>query len=317
MSALYHQCRYTSSNGEPYILKKRMRFITKGRIKIIFSVVLIQTCLNLSIPVLSMAAEKMKVAIADLQPIGVNENLAKTTSELLRTELFKTGFFGIMERSQMKELMDEHAFQLSGATSESDIVKLGQMLAVQYFLIGSMNRLGGIYVINIRLVDIELGKLKAAETIEVKGEENVMEAVKQISKKITGLTPIRGRVIKVKGKEILVSLGNQDRVKEGVILRVQRFGEALKEPVTGRILGREVIEVATLRIDKVISEEISTTTLLDEYGQIEVGDYAIIWSGGSPPMEPKKRQKKSAPVPMTEPQDKEKQPKRNVPMLGF
>ncbi|MEW6067221.1 MAG: hypothetical protein AB1610_02860 [Nitrospirota bacterium] len=42
-----------------------------------------------------LAAERPRIAIADLDAIGVNETLARTASEILRTELFKTGYFSI------------------------------------------------------------------------------------------------------------------------------------------------------------------------------------------------------------------------------
>lgn len=275
-------------------------------------------CINLVVPTTSMASEKMKVAIADLQAIGVEENMAKTTSELLRTELFKTGYFNIMERSQMEKLMSEQELKMVGITSDKDAARVGLMLSVQYFLIGSMNKLGGTYVINIRLVDVELGKLKAAETAEIRSSEQILEAVKQISKKITELTPIRGRVVRVKGKEVLVSLGSQDKVEPGMVLRVQRLGETFKEPGTGRVLGREIIEVANIRVNSVMSDELSNTTVMDEFGQIDVGDYAIIWSGGAIiPSVPKKRQEMSEPKPEQVPQNGGEQPKRKVPLPSF
>jgi len=230
-------------------------------------------------PISTFAAEKARLAIAELDAIGVDKTLARTTSELLRTELFKTGYFSIMERSQMEKLIEEQKFHIGGATAEEDIIKIGQLLVVQYFVVGSINRLGAVYLINIRLVNVEKGKFVAADTIEVKSEEEIPGAVRSLARKITDLTPIRGKVVRVRGNEVLISLGTQDRLETGTMFRVQRLGETFTDPSTGRVIGREVVEVAVLRLAKIISEELSSAFIMEAYGNIEVGDIVVVWVG--------------------------------------
>jgi len=239
-----------------------------------------------------LAAEKPRIAIADLDAISVDRTLARTVSELLRTEFFKTGNFSVMERSQLEKLMEEQKLHVSGLTRDEDIVKIGQLLVVQYFVVGSLTRLGGAYVINIRFIDIEKGRVVAAENIKIKSEEEIVGAVRSIVRKTTNFMPIRGKVVKVRGKEIIVSLGSQDRIKAGTLLKVERLGEVFKDPSTGRILGREVIEIGTLQITKIIDEELSSTHIVESYGNIEVGDIVSVWGDaleeGKEKEEPKK-----------------------------
>ncbi len=226
----------------------------------------------------SFAGEKLKVAVSDLDAFGVSPDLANSISDLLRTELFRTGYFHVMERKQMTKILEEQAFQLSGAT-ENDIVELGRVLAVQLMAMGSMNRLGKQLVINIRLVDVEEARLKAAETVTAYGEEELSNAVKTMAKKISESVPLRGKVVGIKADEIIVSMGSMDQVIEGTTLRVQRWGEIFKDPATGKTLGREVIEVALLRVEKVIGEQLSMTRILEDYSELQVGDIVVVWTG--------------------------------------
>ena len=227
----------------------------------------------------SFAAEKLKVAVADLDALGVPENIALSTSELFRTELFKTGYFHVLERKQMTKILEEHALQLSGALQAEDAAEIGNLLSVHLIVFGSINQLGRNLVITIRLVNVEEGRLKAADSANSNGLEGIQAAVRKLSKIIAESIPLRGKVVKIRGDEIIVSLGRLDQVDKGDFLRVQRLGETFKDPSTGRVLGREIIEVATLKVESVINDELSRTFIIEEHGSISSGDIVIIWTG--------------------------------------
>lgn len=268
----------------------------------------------------SFAGEKLKVAVNDLDAFGVSPDLANSVSDLLRTELFRTGYFHVMERKQMKKILEEQAFQLSGAT-ENDIVELGRVLAVQLMAMGSMNRLGKQLVINIRLVDVEEARLKAAETVTAYGEEELSTAVKTMAKKISESVPLRGKVVGIKADEIIVSMGSMDQVIEGATLRVQRLGETFKDPTTGKVLGRAIIEVAILRVEKVMGEQLSMTRILEDYAELQMGDIVVVWTGkaselpGKTKITPESDKPPSTPAEPSQPsQDKKK---RAIPPPSF
>jgi len=244
----------------------------------------------------SFAGEKLKIAVSDLDAFGVQESLAQSASDILRTELFRTGYFHVMERKHMEKILKEQSFQLSGATEET-IIELGRVMAVQLIAIGSMNRLGKQLVLNIRLVDVEEARLKAAETIQASGEEGLPDAIKAMAKKISEVVPLRGKVISIVGDEVLVSLGSMDRITNGLVLKVQRFGEAIKDPTSGKVLGRQIIEVALLRVSKIMGDELSSTAVVEEFDKLQVGDVVIV----STVEEASKARKSIMPIPSSSP----------------
>lgn len=225
------------------------------------------------------AGEKLKVAVYDFEAYGVPENVAQSATDLLRTELFRGGYFHVMERKQMEKILKEQKFQLSGAVAEEELINLGRILSVQLMAMGSMNRLGRKYIINLRLVDVEEGRLKAAETVEVSSEDEIHNGIKSLSKRIAEIVPVRGKVIKIQVDEVVVSLGSMDKIDKGAMLKVQRFGETFKDPSTGKELGRAITRVATLRVEEVIGEQISKAKVVEESENIQVGDVVMILTG--------------------------------------
>lgn len=228
------------------------------------------------------AGEKLKVAVYDFEAYGVPENVAQSATDLLRTELFRGGYFHVMERKQMEKILKEQKFQLSGAVAEEELINLGRILSVQLMAMGSMNRLGRKYIINLRLVDVEEGRLKAAETIEVSSEDEIHNGIKSLAKKIAEIIPVRGKVIKIQVDEVVVSLGSMDKIDKGAMLKVQRFGETFKDPSTGKELGRAITRVATLRVEEVIGEQLSKAKVVEESENIQVGDMVMIQMQSTP-----------------------------------
>ena len=91
--------------------------------------------------------EKMRIAILDLQAQGVSDITAKTVSDLLRTELFNTKLFIVVERQQMDSVLKEQGFQQSGCTETECAIQVGKLLSARKMLIGSVNKLGEAYII--------------------------------------------------------------------------------------------------------------------------------------------------------------------------
>ena len=224
------------------------------------------------------AAEKYKIAINDLDALGVPENIALSISDILRTELFNTGSFHVTERNQMNTILDEQKFQLSGATEE-DIIAMGKLLSVQMMALGSINRLGGLLIINVRLVDIEEGRVRVAESERARGEEQLPDAIANLAKKLANSIPIQGKVLALENNKVIVSLGGTDGVRQGSAFRVQRFGASYIDPVNKKSLGRARLDIALMRVDEVLGESLSSASVVDEQKKILVGDFVTILSG--------------------------------------
>ncbi|MBI4977744.1 MAG: PEGA domain-containing protein [Spirochaetes bacterium] len=136
------------------------------------------------------AAPKIKpgvrLAVMSLNAQGIDAASALTVSDMLRTEVQKTGMFTIIERSKMDTILKEQEFQQTGCSDASCAVQVGKILNVEYLMVGSIGRLGNKLVLNASLVDIESGKVVYAEQVSSGNLESMDVAVAQFASRLRG-----------------------------------------------------------------------------------------------------------------------------------
>ena len=123
-------------------------------------------------------SEILRIAVFDLEAIeGVTKERAASVSEILRTEIGDTGVFEVIERSYLNKVMEEAKLQLSGITSDSEEerLKLGRLLSIKYALVGSISLIEKTIVINIRLFNLETGKVLISKSFYTTKEALVMD----------------------------------------------------------------------------------------------------------------------------------------------
>ncbi|MCP4631695.1 MAG: tetratricopeptide repeat protein [candidate division Zixibacteria bacterium] len=75
------------------------------------------------------------IAIADFRGDG---NSGRTIATKLTSQLFKSDYFSIMERSQIEELLAEQSLGLTGAVDPETAAELGKVLGVQAIIFGEV-----------------------------------------------------------------------------------------------------------------------------------------------------------------------------------
>jgi len=138
----------------------------------------------------NLQAQKMRLAIMDLNPENVSKPTARMVSEMLRTELFNTGLFRVIERSEMDSILKEQGFQQSGCTETECAVEVGKLLSARKILVGTVGKLGERYIINARIVDVELGEMEFGDRAVADSEGELTDAVvvfaDKLAQRITG-----------------------------------------------------------------------------------------------------------------------------------
>lgn len=108
------------------------------------------------------------IAVARLNASGVSASDAAVIADMLRGELFNTGSFNVIEKQNMDKILAEQAFQQTGCTTQDCAIKLGKLLNVQSMVVGSFGKLLEKYIVSIRVVNVESGKVMYAD--KAKGE---------------------------------------------------------------------------------------------------------------------------------------------------
>ncbi len=119
---------------------------------------------------------------------GVSAGEGEIIADRLRINLFSTGLVVMMERDQMQAILKEQGFQQSGACSdEACMVQLGQMLGVQYLVSGSIGKLGSMYLLNFRTIDVSTAKIYKVVSLDITGGiEDVVGRLPGIAHELVG-----------------------------------------------------------------------------------------------------------------------------------
>ena len=95
------------------------------------------------------------IAIIDFEGIGVSDDEARVLTQRLTSEIINLEVYQVLERSEMKRLLEEHKFQYSGCVDLNCAVELCKMLGAKYMVVGSVSKLGNSYSIDSRMINVK------------------------------------------------------------------------------------------------------------------------------------------------------------------
>ena len=147
-------------------------------------------------PRLTHKGPKLRVGIVDF----VNKSaygagrLGTSASDILTTELFKTGAFIMVERSQLRQVLGEQALGQTGAINPDTAAQAGKVLGLNALVTGSISQFGvstsgqdyGVYkqkvqaakcVVDVRVVDTSTGQLLFADSGRGEFERKAQEVL--------------------------------------------------------------------------------------------------------------------------------------------
>ncbi len=155
--------------------------------KLLRNSVLFQLTFILLIPLSNLGATTT-IAVMDFIPKGVTDVEASALTDRLRTELVRIGKYDIVEREMMNILLAEQGFQMTGCTDQKCIVAAGQILNAAQIIAGSIGRVGRIYTVSARMVDVETGRVVQTATFDHEGsiEELLRSGMKRVAAALSG-----------------------------------------------------------------------------------------------------------------------------------
>lgn len=134
---------------------------------------------------------KTIIAVTDFEPRGgVSENDAASLSDRFREYLIKTGKFRVMERNEMDIILKEQGFQQTGACKDNAcLVEMGQLIAVEKIISGSIGKVGSIHTISTKLLDVETGAINktVSEDCDCPIEQVLIKSTNRLARKMANL----------------------------------------------------------------------------------------------------------------------------------
>ncbi len=190
---------------------------------------------------------KPHIAVLNLDAVGVTQEVALTLSDRLRTELAQTNAFVLVERNQMDKILKEQGFELSGCTTDACAIEAGRLLNVQEICVGSVGKIGNLYTVSLRLINVETGQVikTVSEDCPCPIEDVLTRSMHNAALKLAGLlpaqtTPLTGKLaIRSQPAQARIFIDGKDygqtpdtvslpAGKHTLILRKNRFESARK-----------------------------------------------------------------------------------------
>ena len=110
------------------------------------------------------------IAVVDFTGNNVSEGDCRALTDRLSRELFETKSFQVIEREMMDEIMEEQKFQYSGCVTDVCIVELGQIIGVGKIVGGSISKVGNIFSVTARIINVQSGKIENTAVYDHDGD---------------------------------------------------------------------------------------------------------------------------------------------------
>jgi hypothetical protein len=128
------------------------------------------------------------VAVYDFNASEPLRVAALILSEALREELFRLGYFTLVNRENMVQVLNEMGVQQTGLVDEKQAVQAGKGLAAHQIILGQFGALGKTLLLQVKRIDVEtqttlsLGSVKCA----LGKEDEMLASLSQLARNLAG-----------------------------------------------------------------------------------------------------------------------------------
>ena len=91
--------------------------------------------INVKKPAQYNVSDIKRVAVFDFAGPG---NSGQMLATKFTNQLWKSQYFSLMERKELKKILDEHALQMSGIVNDSTVVEFGKLIGVDGIIVGDV-----------------------------------------------------------------------------------------------------------------------------------------------------------------------------------
>lgn len=128
------------------------------------------------------------LAVLDLEPGGrISVADAGKITDRLRQELQATGLFELMSEDQIVSGLSSSTLLETGCSTTECAVEAGKLLGVKLVANGTINKIGPLYFVEVRLVHVKSGQVVQTVKEEIDGDFKKLEAsIPAVTKRLVG-----------------------------------------------------------------------------------------------------------------------------------
>jgi|GEM_PF-3497650 len=126
----------------------------------------------------------IKLAVLDVTSRTVMKEVDRLfLTERIQIELSKYKGLTIVERIELKRIIDEQKLQLSGI-AEKDAVKIGNLIGADKIVTGSLTEVDGSFFLTVKVIDVGTSEIDFIDQISGESTPELSDKIKEIAKNI-------------------------------------------------------------------------------------------------------------------------------------
>jgi TolB-like protein len=232
------------------------------------------------VPKVRQVGSRMSLAILPFVTKGEASAATATLSDNLTSAFLDLNRFNIVTRGDdLEAVLRELKLSKTDLVDQKTAVRVGKLVAAEGILTGTVHETRDSVEIYARLINTETSSILEAK--DVYGQDKSLAQLRHLTGGLAlkfkhSLPLLEGLVLKVSGKSIYADFGSVQHVKKEMKFIVFREGETIVHPVTGRVLGRDLVELGLAVVINVF-EDMSVGELLAQFdpGKIRAKDLII------------------------------------------
>jgi len=122
---------------------------------------------------IAAAGTKKTVAITEFEPGSPearDKQLGRAAAELFVSTFVELRRVTVVEREKIESVLKEQSLQVSDLVNEKTAVQVGMLSGAQIIVVGNVSPVADMYLISARAIEVESGKVVAADSVKVKRE---------------------------------------------------------------------------------------------------------------------------------------------------
>ncbi|MCK5200174.1 MAG: hypothetical protein KAR21_17580, partial [Spirochaetales bacterium] len=101
----------------------------------------------------------LAVVTLDIGTDKIDQETANGVIVFVENAFVNVGKVKVIDRANIQEIFKEYKFQASGVIDETTAVEIGKLSGADIIVIGSINRVGGIFYLNIKLIAVQTAEI--------------------------------------------------------------------------------------------------------------------------------------------------------------
>jgi TolB-like protein len=117
---------------------------------------------------------KTIITVLPFSTTQLSEAESKLFIDLISNHIHKTERYEVIDPAQRENILNEIQFSLSGCTTEECQLEVGRMLSANQIVVGSVGNIGRVFMLNMKIVEVETGKTISTASGSFNSIENLI-----------------------------------------------------------------------------------------------------------------------------------------------